>query len=309
MLKLFTPQEARELNNAQNIRDRQRIKETQEELGRKQLQLANVEVSFNTSLAKQREVWAQEEKNHAERFFAMELEIKNLEKRKEEALIPIAEIEQKAHTIFNEAETRLSEVIQKEIEFEDVKEKLMKRLDDVSEKEQSLQSEQQTIIKTKESIKQEEEALSLNRNALSESIIAFNSYITEQNSFILKEKTALIMRERTIEARTELFNKREKKLENDIIRLNDGRKTLERALARINMNPNDVSNYPNVTLTGTPNGSNQPIQDPSIDTTLITEDVAVETPIETPVEETVSEEEEVVGTDQAPEETVSEITE
>lgn len=303
-MKLFSPSEARELNTAQNNRDRIRTTELQQELTRKQILLADAEASFNSALARQRDIWALEEKNYADRYFSMELEVKNLEKRKEESLIPIAEMEEKVHTLLNEAESRLSEVNQKETEVEEIKIELMKRLDDISEKEISLKDEELALIKRKYAIKQEEGALSANRHSLSESIIKFNLYIQEQQDIVSREKTDLLLRERSIEARNRLLDKREKRLEADIIRLNDGQQTLQRAFARINMNPNDAINYPNVEVEAGANGSNQPV--------TATPEIEVTEPETVSSTEDVQEELEETSIDpEAPseEETVSEVTE
>lgn len=293
MLKLFTPSEAKSLNTAQNNRDLVRTTELQESVRRLELKLIDAEASFNETLARQRTQWAEEEKAHAERCFVMDNEVKALEQQKEQALIPIADIEKRAHTMLNEAEVRLSEVAKKEIEIEELENTLLLKIDSISEQTQLLKDEADKLSQQKKARQEEEELQKLNRKSLSESIIKFNLYVEEQQAIISQEKTNLILTQRSIEARDALLSKRERELEADIIRLNDGRETLKRAFARINMNPNDVINYPNTEVAASADGSNQPVaatvEEVSPETEEIQESPVQEAPTEEIPEEVVIE--------------------
>lgn len=294
-MKLFSPSEAKTLNNAQIERDKARIRSTKDELGSYSLKLADAEASFNAALARHRERWAKEEEEYAIRKDTMEKEALLLEKRKAQALIPIAEIEEKAHTILTEAERKLSSVLQQETEIEELKESLFQTIDEYSEKESSLEKEHGLLERRKKAVQEEEAMISLNRKNLSESIITFNAYVQGEQGAIAREKTSIFLRERSLESRNDMLAKREKRLEADTIRLNDGRETLKRAFARINMsNLEDTVNYPNVEVQATENGTNQPtastVSDAvDNDTASSTDDVSHETP-EIPVETEQSEE-------------------
>lgn len=229
MLKLFSPTEAKSRNDGQVQRDQARIRGIQDSLRAFQTKQADAESSFNSALARHREQWANEEKEYEIRKDQMDKEVKSLEKRKEEAVIPIKEREQKAYSMDTEADKRLSSVKELEIELEKMKTVLTQRLDDCSEREQSIQDGYIELERHKTVNREEDTLLELNRSNLSKSIQEFNIHVSTESESIEKQKVDILLQERSYQARKDLLDTREQSLLNKEIQLKSERIALDEA--------------------------------------------------------------------------------
>ncbi len=275
-MKLFSPAEVGSRNSQQVTRDILRIQEVKEELKRQEMNLANSEAQFSESLVRQKEKWAQEIETHIKEKSAMEQEVRALESRRKQALIPIEFEREKAQNVLREAQELLQKSKEKEIHLDVLQESLEKRLDDVSERELNLSSEEKALEMKQLAILHQQKTVNENTKALSESIQKFNDYVQVENDKIQQGKKEIFLEQQSIQARKEMLDRREEELHILSIQLEDGRKTLQRAFQRINME-NQLNEQP---ITS----SEETVVEPTVETPVeVVEQVS-------PVEETSSEE-------------------
>ena len=237
MLKLFSAKEARERTQAQIQRDILRNQEVQKVTRESESNLSKMEADFAESMAKLKEKRAIEEEKHSIRKNAMEQEISMLEKRKEQALIPIELEKVRADTMLKDAEKTLLDAEIKELEAENLKSILMERLEDVSDRESAVSDEETRLIGERDSIKNEREVTAKNTKNLSDSIERFNLHVANEDRRLNAKETDLILRERSADAKEDLIKRMEAQLQADSIRIKDARATLERAFERIGKKP------------------------------------------------------------------------
>lgn len=233
MLKLFSAKEAQERKQAQIQRDILRNQEVQKVTRESQSNLSKMEADFAESMAKLKEKRATEEEKHSIRKNAMEQEISMLEKRKEQALIPIELEKVKADTLLKNAEKMLSDAEKKDLEIEHLKGILMDRLEEVSDRESDILDQEIKLANDRESIKKEREVTAKNTKNLSESIEKFNQHVISEDIRLNAKETDLILRERSADAKEDLVKRMEAQVQADAVRVKDARETLERAFERI----------------------------------------------------------------------------
>ena len=131
-MKLFSPQEVRDKKNLETARDILRTKEVEDVLKRTNQQLAQAEADFASALAKNKRIWANEETEHAKRVSEMSEEIKELEQRKAQALIPIQMYKDQADTLLKEAQEALELAKVREYQARETQNALEDKLDELS---------------------------------------------------------------------------------------------------------------------------------------------------------------------------------
>lgn len=235
-LKLFTPQEAKSANSAQNTRDVLRTREIKKMMEKSHTELAKYEADFSAMIARHKEKWAQEEQNHAIRTAEMGQEVRALEERRKDALIPIEIEKQKADTMIDEATKRLGEVEKKERDNDELKDVLMQRIEDVSERESAVKDEEEKILEMRRGVELERATNTANTKALSEAIEKFNMYVSSETTALDHKRTEITLRERSIEARREALGRKEKSLATRETQIKDKQETLTRAFDEFRKN-------------------------------------------------------------------------
>lgn len=233
MLKLFTVPEIQKNKQAQITRDILRNQEVQKVTHETQYRLSKMEADFADSLAKMKERQASEEEKHSIRLSEMDKEVKELQNKKEQALIPIEIEKKKADTILEQVEKRLIHVQEKELENENLKEVLLKRLDDVLDREVAVFDEEERIKSLRESIKLEKEQTEKNTKNLSESILKFNIYVESEKNRLSEKEKVQFLESRTIEAGKGILAQKEKELQEWSVRLKDMENMFKREFEKI----------------------------------------------------------------------------
>lgn len=161
-MKLLSTNEVKDRKQAEITRDIARTTETKEALQTVTDQLNITNAKFNVALAQQRVMWANEEKKCMERIGGLTEEIRQLEIKKKEALIPIEEREKKAYALFTEAEKVFNDAVQKEgdaidreNEANDQIEMLQEKLDTLSEREQDVVLREQKVLIREKAVEDE----------------------------------------------------------------------------------------------------------------------------------------------------------
>ncbi len=237
MLKLFTPQEARDQNTGQQTRDIMRTQEIKEEINKSQRELALHEANFSKMLASQRARWAKEEEEHSVRVSEMTNEIRHLQQNKDELLIPIDLELKKAQNITREAERKLAEASKIKPDVEYLRDLFEEKWDEVVDREEQVGKAEKKLLVKKEGMKLEQELISKNHQSVLNEWASFNEYKKSQEKLIKEEYSKLRIIELAQETKTKELEAKEKDLHDREIKLQDGRETLARAYKRIGKKP------------------------------------------------------------------------
>ncbi len=236
VLKLFTPQESRTQNSAQNTRDALRTREIKKLLEKGHTEIARHEADFAEMMARHKEKWAKEEEAHAIRLSEMDREIRSLEERRKTALIPIEIEMRRADTMIADAEKRLGEVEKREQESESLKDVLIERIEQVSERESIVKDDEEKIIILTREAELEKETAKANTKNLSDGIEKFNVYVASETLILDGKRTEITLKELSIEARSEILDRKEKSLLVREAQVKDKQETLARAFDEFRRN-------------------------------------------------------------------------
>jgi predicted nucleic acid-binding Zn-ribbon protein len=232
-MKLLSPQQNRASKEAENVREMARTQEIQKAAQKARLELSKAEADFKENLSKFKEVWALEEKNHSDRIKEMSKEVDQLEKRKQQALIPISIYKESANKVMQEARQLYDEARQKDEEIAKLREKLEDKLDAVGEREQDMAELGQKLALQRVSIENEGIILAEKTKGLNEQIVAFLAKAESREKELKDRETKIVLQEQTIKAERDSLKRTEKGLEEWAIRLADERGTLERERKRM----------------------------------------------------------------------------
>lgn len=141
-MDLLSLKQVTDKKQAELSRDIARIEQTKKTLERVTKELNETNARFEVALANQRVRWSIEEGEATHRISGLNKEIKVLEDRKKEALIPIEEREKKSHTLLKESEEilakahiKLGEADTKQKEVDELCEIFENKIDSLSSKE------------------------------------------------------------------------------------------------------------------------------------------------------------------------------
>lgn len=231
-MKLLTQTQVKDLKSAELTRDILRVKETDEQVRRVNARLASAEADFATVLARHRREWADEELSHDERLREMDAEIRVLEDRKKQALIPLEVYKVQADTLLKEAKYVLDSAKEREEEAQRTLFILENRLDDVSEREIDVGDAEASLEKRKKGIEAQEEQTKMMAAQLSHDMQVFYEKRDSEEMRMVERRKEIQMAEITVDSKIE-------KVKRDIeanrlyeIRLKDERATLDRIIKR-----------------------------------------------------------------------------
>lgn len=204
-LKLLKPSEAKtaeEERRSEDIRRAESIRDITKSLMDENVQ---AEQRFHETLETQRSRWEKEDTERLARKQALEREIETLEKRRERALIPIVEREEKLHTAEEALTVREAELDERETSLDDNSRALMLRLDEVSERENKVDILQRGLTRRKSGIEAQSEQTAKNARAIAVQMVEFESTRQQQ----LHE---ISQREAIADARLFSLDEREKRM-------------------------------------------------------------------------------------------------
>lgn len=231
-MKLFSANELKQKKDLDMTREVLRTQEMQKVADKARKEMSNSEADFKEMLAKNKEKWSQEELEHAQRVKEMEAEVKVLENKKQQALIPIEIYKDSANELMKEAARLIGVAKQHEDENEELKENLEDKLDDVGDREIKVSDrESKVLLREQGSLLQNQQIIE-GVKKLSKEMSLFTAKKLKEEKDIEEIKTALFLKERTLVAKEETLNITKKTLEEWEIRLKDQRNVLETELKR-----------------------------------------------------------------------------
>ncbi len=232
-MKLLTPQATKEGQGSQLAREALRVKEMATVTDKARKDMANAQAEFQTALAKNRNLWADEEADHNKRVLEMLAEIKQLNKLREQALIPIEAVKEDAAKLMVDARIYLAKAKKQTEDLELTTELLQDKLDAVGQKEQDLKAVEQRQLSREVGIKLQTEQIHERVRQLNRETLDFGLTRTKAEQDINERKTALVLWDRTLVAKEETLKNTEKELIVLRKQLDDQRATLERAFKRL----------------------------------------------------------------------------
>lgn len=179
-MKLLKTDEIKSATVAQNFKDVIRTQQVKETLKEANTQLDDVEMKFETTLAKQRVLWAKLEEEALKKLKELEEEWTIKKSSYETMLVPIEELDRKSHNLFQEAERILEsaraksrEAEQAKADAEELKELLTEKIDGltecedlVKEREVKMELERLTLDHEREDIRKLSSELTQKLNSL-----------------------------------------------------------------------------------------------------------------------------------------------
>lgn len=195
-------------------------------------ELARAQESFNVTLATNQAKWALEEEEHLQRLQTMIVEIEALEKRKQQALIPIKMYKQEADNMLSEAKILLDKTKEKDEQCEFLQEKLEEKLTEVADREESVAIEENRQKNAQLGIDMQKEQIKISSDKLMQEMTAFHVYRQEEECKLLKRKEEVSLAEINFNARIEKYTRDLEALKIWDIQLKDERATLDREIKR-----------------------------------------------------------------------------
>ena len=232
-MKLLTPQAVKDVKSQELARNVLRAKETEEAINKINQRRAEAEETFNLALARNRELWAKEEAEHQKRKKEIEFEIDKLEAKKLNALIPIDIIKISAEDKMKEATEFLTNLRVREQVAEETLEKLEDKLDEVGEREVTLKEKEKQFLLKQEGMARQEENFRINSEKLTERMKEILSLEQKAISNIEERTKAVIIKERSLEAKEQSIQRNFKAIQIKEKQLEDQRETLKRAFEEV----------------------------------------------------------------------------
>jgi hypothetical protein len=231
-LRLLTPQESRDSVNQDTARNAIRAKDTVAALQKLNIDKAKAEADFASALARFRERWAKEEQEHNDWVRKNETEVKELEHRRAQALVPISIDREKADNLLNEANLLMSKVRDRESRTEGLESLLEARLEEVGEVKEELEEDKKKQDSAWTGIKSQQESVKRQSEFLARSIADFQAKVALMESDLASRKRKVELSEINIEARLDMVKRREEENTKEAKKLSDIRATLEREYKR-----------------------------------------------------------------------------
>lgn len=231
-MKLLSILESKDTQKQEVIRKLLRIQEVEEMTKKSNSKLAKAEMEFNTTLALNRTKWALEEEEYANRVKDMTQEVEALEKRKEQALVPIQMYKDGADKMMEEAREILQKSKEKDEQSDFLQEKLEEKLTELADREIEIVKTEQKLEISRNGILSQREQIKLGSEQLSKEIIVFhNKRVLDENN-IDERKKEVALAEINFNAKTEKYSRDLEALRILEIQLKDERDTLDREYKR-----------------------------------------------------------------------------
>ena len=209
-----------------------RIQEIEELARKANANLAKAEADFHSTLALHRSKWAVEEQEHQETLKVMDSEVQALERRKQQALIPIAVYKQEADKIMEEARDMLKYVREKEELNDYLQQKLEQKLSDVADRENLVAKEENRQKNALLGIATQQEQIKKGMEDLSRVMAEFHEKQTREEASLLERKKEVSMAEISFGAKVDKYKRDMEALRTWERQLTDERETLKRAFER-----------------------------------------------------------------------------
>lgn len=225
-MKLLSPLATKDKGQEELAKKIIRIQEVEDLAVKSNVKLARAEADFNATLARNRTVWAIEEQEHADSLKSMREEVETLEKRKEQALIPIYVYKEEADKLVAEAQNILRKAKEKDEQSEFLQEKLMEKLTEVSDRESIVAMTEKKQQIAQEGIDIQKEQTKLGVKQLSVAMTAFHEKQEREEANLVERKKEVYLIEVSLKAQQD-------KLASDYQNMRDREIEADRQIARL----------------------------------------------------------------------------
>jgi len=231
-MKLMPSPQAKQAVDSQTQQDLIRASEAKLELRNALNELNQAESSFKLALVNQHIHQMNEETQNNEVKKALLDEIKVLEKRREQLLIPIEEEKQKAHNILTSAEEIKQKNLATEVALEQKAELLENKLDDVSEQLEIIVTRTVGLDQRELGIKKQAEMTKNFCDDMTSKIEARVAYCVEKEKEIGLKTKDLQFKEISLKSLEDIIKLEQEFINKEKVRLVDREQTLERNIKR-----------------------------------------------------------------------------
>ncbi len=203
MLKVFSPAEARSEAEERQSKDATRarsIAALTDDLIREKNE---ADAAFEDTMRQQKEEAAAWFEENLSRKKSLEEEVNTLERRRKEALSPLLIKEEDIHSVQEALKARELSVEAKEGEVEEAVRGLMRRLDEVGDRELKLRDREQRIQRMEQGAQVHHTQVAQDAKRLSLKMLEFEQKVSER-------ETDLAYRQSELDARTNLYAEKEK---------------------------------------------------------------------------------------------------
>ncbi len=228
-MKLLSPQTLKQAKNDEQALLIIRIGELRKLETQLRQNTSKAEADFKKTLADNLAVWEQEFERHQLLKKQMKAEIDDLTAKKMNALIPVGIISKATERRLDDAEKYIQELRQRKEDNEELREKLEDRLDEVGAREQDIIAREQKSEVREIGLTKQEELVKEGNERLSQELTKFLAKKEAEEKDLDERKTAVSLRERSVESKEELQKRTDLALNSLALRLEDERRTLDRA--------------------------------------------------------------------------------
>lgn len=193
------------------------------------IKLAKAEQDFNETLVKNRKAWEREEEAHRARQEEMRKENETLEIKRIELLVPFDIIKESTDGRFEDAKTFMVNLREREANAEELTERLEEKLDEVGEREQSVQRFETALTLKEKGLNSQIESVKTQSEGLTAQITQFLANKQDSEKGLTERENALKLRENSVKAAEEGLVGKEIDLRARERRLADEREVLQRA--------------------------------------------------------------------------------
>lgn len=232
-MKLFT---------ASTLKDRQqeelslkviRIQEINELEKKANARLTRAEADFAEAVAKSKETWALHIEEQQKINNQLEEEVRALERRKEQALIPVSMYKLQVDKLMSEAQGIVKRAKEKEEQADYLTEKLENKLTDVADREYALAEGEKRLQVAKQGLQSQIESTQKGAQLLSEEILKFHIKQEQDEKSIGERKTEVALAEINFNAKLEKYTRDLEALKIWNLQLKDKEETLLRTSQRL----------------------------------------------------------------------------
>jgi hypothetical protein len=210
-----------------------RTQEVDELASKANARLARSESDFAEAMAKSKEKWALWVEYQQNESKALESEVKALEERKKQALIPISMYKEEVDKTMQEAQEIVKRAMEKEEQADYLTEKLENKLSEVADRENIVLDSEKRLEVAKQGLQSQQESTKEGVRRLSEEMVLFHMKQQQDEENLALRKKELALAEISFNAKLDKYQRDLEALKVWEIQLKDERGTLERAMKRL----------------------------------------------------------------------------
>lgn len=233
MLKVFSPAEARSAAEERQSKDATRarsIATLTDDLIREKNE---VEAAFEATLRQQKEEAEHWFEENLARKKALEEEVGKLELRRKEALSPLLIKEEDIHSVQEALKARELSVEAKEEKVDDEVRGLMRRLDEMGDRELKLKDREQRVQRMEQGAQTQHTQVAQDAKRLSLKMLEFEQKVSERETDLAYRQSELDARTNLYAEKDKLFVERENEIQAAMRLLADQRVLLDKGFAEL----------------------------------------------------------------------------